>query len=298
VDLKFGNSPLHIPEGYTEIYFWGNPGSGKTCALGAILRTGTKSGELISQGGDGIMYMTQLTNIFFDNKVTLPGSTPVDKTQLMSCLIKDKKDKKTDRPTAFIEISGEVFKYFAEAYYGREKFNQNPNTEMEEKDHGKDAFLLLSNLMGSENNPKLHFFVVDVSDKGRMDEFNLIQQNYLQAAASYFQNMNLFNSKTSGIFILMTKSDLLTNEESKRLDLAENFLNEYCREFVESLRDIVKKNKSTSNVIKYIPFTLGEVYLQEKCLFNPETSKDILELLQRNTFKSPRRNVLSKALNK
>ncbi|MBK6353110.1 MAG: hypothetical protein IPF46_06835 [Saprospiraceae bacterium] len=45
-ELKLGETPNSIPEGYTEVYFWGNPGSGKTCALAAVLSTAYKMGYL------------------------------------------------------------------------------------------------------------------------------------------------------------------------------------------------------------------------------------------------------------
>ena len=44
--LDFGEDPDTIPSGYTEVFFWGSPGSGKTCALAALLSTANKKGYL------------------------------------------------------------------------------------------------------------------------------------------------------------------------------------------------------------------------------------------------------------
>lgn len=40
--LHLGTTPDSIPDGYTEVYFWGGTGSGKTCALGAVLHMAEK----------------------------------------------------------------------------------------------------------------------------------------------------------------------------------------------------------------------------------------------------------------
>src|SRR5690554_7303222 len=50
IDFELGDSPASIPKGYTEVYFWGVPGSGKTTALSAILsRSEEHTSELQSR---------------------------------------------------------------------------------------------------------------------------------------------------------------------------------------------------------------------------------------------------------
>lgn len=70
--LELGETPESIPSGYTEVYFWGIPGSGKTCALASILSTAYKLGYLDVATGPGYEYMTRLKNIFLDEVATLP----------------------------------------------------------------------------------------------------------------------------------------------------------------------------------------------------------------------------------
>jgi len=51
--LQLGETPSSIPNNYTEVYFWGATGSGKTCALGAVLQMAEKNGYLNIATGPG-----------------------------------------------------------------------------------------------------------------------------------------------------------------------------------------------------------------------------------------------------
>ena len=62
--LKLENTPFTIPDGFTEVYFWGIPGSGKTCALAAILNTLNSSGSIEIPQSSGYDYTNRLINIF------------------------------------------------------------------------------------------------------------------------------------------------------------------------------------------------------------------------------------------
>ena len=65
----------------TEVYFWGIPSSGKSCALGAIL-SAANSGEVAKSmhpdvNCQGYGYMTRLSSLFRKNRISvLPPGTP------------------------------------------------------------------------------------------------------------------------------------------------------------------------------------------------------------------------------
>ncbi len=86
--LELGNTPNSIPEGYTEVYFWGNPGSGKTCALAATLSTAERLGYLEVAAGPGYDYMTRLSNIFLADEAILPPPSPVESTQYLPFVLR------------------------------------------------------------------------------------------------------------------------------------------------------------------------------------------------------------------
>ena len=45
-------------------------------------------------------------------------------------------------------------------------------------------------------------------------------------------------------------------------------------------------------MIPVIPFTLGEVYLKDKCLFDPEMSEEVIRILQENVAMKQKRRRL------
>jgi hypothetical protein len=105
-----------IPEGYTDIFFWGIPSSGKTCALAAILSTIEKYYTMEAPDTFkkfGATYRANLVNIFRNKIGCLPGRTIEDRTQYMPFLFY-KRGEKSPRKISFFELSGEVFKYFFE----------------------------------------------------------------------------------------------------------------------------------------------------------------------------------------
>ena len=274
IALQYGETPNSIPKGRTEIYFWGTPGSGKTCTLSAILSTAQKKGYYQPQEGTGLMYMNQLSNMFFNDVATLPPPSPVDVTQALSFDLRD--DKQEPHPISMIEISGEIFECFSYAVNGQ------PIPD----DGHLQAYNSLLNFLKSTDNPKYHFFIIDVNNT-TLDSWGQSQMIYLQNAALFFKNKGIFNDKTAGINILVTKSDLLSPDKTRRKDEAIRILKERYLNFVNSLRAIAIKYNlmKKTDLLKVIPFTLGDVYLKDKCVFDSTMSEDVIKILQENVAK-------------
>lgn len=279
LDLILGETPDSIPKGRTEIYFWGAPGSGKTCTLAAILGTAQKRGFYDPQEGNGLMYMNQLSNLFINDAATLPKPSPVEITQALSFDLRDNNHQK--HPVSLIEISGEIFECFSYAING----------QLIPDDGHLSAYQSLLNFLQSTDNPKYHFFIIDVNNT-TLDCFGLPQMAYLQNAALFFKNNNIFNNKTAGINILVTKSDLLTDNKSERSSAAIQILRDRYLNFVNSLKDIALEYNlisSLNDMLPVIPFTLGEVYLKDKCIFDPEMSDEVIRILQENVAMKQKR---------
>ncbi len=112
VNLLLGDSPKTIPQGFTEVYFWGATGSGKTCALGAILQMAHKKGYLNIATGTGYRYAHQLMNIFSDDGIAndyLPPPTPLESTQYLPFTL-NRAGESSKRSVSLIELSGEIFR--------------------------------------------------------------------------------------------------------------------------------------------------------------------------------------------
>lgn len=277
VNLALGETPESIPAGYTEVYFWGGPGSGKTCALGAVLQMAEYNGYLRIATGPGYNYATQLKNIFtHDDQANdyLPAPSPVDSTQYLPFTLQKPGERRV-RSVSLIELSGEIFECF---------HWKNANMPLPTRSH-EETFNSLSRFLSSKNK-KLHFFFIDAGRENRPDRFGLTQGDYLQAAAMYFTNNKLFDRTTDAIYIVLTKSDLLVDENGKHVS-AENrvqYAKDYLRtqrysSFVNALKNICKECSINGGRLTVEPFTLGKVYFQQICNFDGTTASNIVDIL-------------------
>jgi len=275
--LIIGSTPDSIPVGYTEVYFWGYPGSGKTCALGAILHMAEKKGYLNIAAGSGNRYATQLKNIFSDNGVAddfLPAPSPVETTQCLPFTLKNPKEGKS-RLVSLIELSGEVFRCFAHKNAG-EHF---PTESHENTFNSLNVFL-------KSNNRKLHFFFIDYDRENKPDENGIKQSDYLAAASTYFNNNAVFGKSTDAIYVVLTKSDLMLDDSgnpipnNKRVEYAKRHLSgDNYLSFVNTLKENCKKYSINGGRLTIEPFSLGKVYFKDICDFDGSSASNILEIL-------------------
>lgn len=277
--LQLGKTPTSIPEGYTEVYFWGGVGSGKTCALGAVLQVAQNKGYLNIAPGTGYLYANQLKNIFSDNGSAndfLPRPTNLESTQYLPFTLKST-DESRPRSVSLIELSGEIFKCF---------FYKNANMPFPTGSH-ENAFNSL-NVFLKSNNRKVHFFFIDYDKENRPDKDGLKQSDYLNAASTYFQNYLVFGNTTDAIFVVLTKSDLLLDEEgnsvpqNKILEYTKKYLdqNNYLA-FINTLKNSCQKYGINGGKLTVEPFSLGKVYFKEICDFDSSSASKIVEILMK-----------------
>ncbi len=276
-DLKIGTTPTSIPSGYTEVYFWGGTGSGKTCALGAILQMAEQKGYLNLASGSGFRYASQLKNIFSDDGVAndyLPEPSPLETTQYLPFTLK-RPNERNSRSVSLIELSGEIFKCF---------FHKNAGEELPTKSH-VNTFNSLNSFLSSTNR-KIHFFFIDYNRENKPDGNGLTQSDYLAAASTYFKNNQVFGKTTDAIYVVLTKSDLLLDEKGdtiakeKRVEYAIKHLNQNnYRAFINTLKDNCKKHSINSGKLTVEPFSLGKVYFQQICNFDGSAAASIVEIL-------------------
>lgn len=276
--LNFNDIPQDesdIPPDYTDIFFWGIPSSGKTCALAAILSTITKDYTMEAPDTDqkfGSTYRTGLVNMFRNNIGNLPGRTNEDRTQYMPFLFY-KRGEKNKRKISFFELSGEVFKYFYEVVNNSHIINDYDREAIE------NSFRTLELLLNS-NNQKIHYFFIDYNQETKHTEDNngLTQSNYLEAAAVYFRDRNnIFRKKTDAVYVVITKSDEIKGDD--RIDIAKAFLQENFGSFMDVLKNQCKRN---SVDFKVKLFSIGDVYFKRICKIDRSYSNDIIQdLLKR-----------------
>lgn len=293
--LRYNETPQaadDIPSGYTDVFFWGMPASGKTCALSAIFNTikthYTMDAPRIKKKF-GATYRDDLVNIFKTGIGYLPDLNPLDKTQYMPVLVK-KRDEKKYRQISFFELSGEIFKYFYKIV------NKGSTITVEDAIEKimQDSFRTLQLLLESQNQ-KIHFFFIDYSQetKGTKDVYGLTQTNYLESAATYFRdNDDIFKKKTDAVYVLVTKADVIRGNE--KTEVARKFLYDDFGSFMDVLQNRCKRYS-----IEFTPtiFSIGDVYFKRICKINREYAKSIIdELLDR--VKPVSDNTLIKFLNR
>lgn len=278
IELDINKIPEPVQEGHTEVYFWGVPGSGKSCALGAILHMAEKRGCLNITPGNGYKYANQLKNIFTDDDVAddfLPLTTALDYTQNLPLTLTGHGEK-NGRLVSLIELSGEIFKCF---------YAVNANATMPSEVH-EMAFNSMKTFLDS-NNRKIHFFFIDYDIANRADAEGVRQSDYLAAAATYFKTSSIFSKSTDAIYVVLTKSDLLLNEDGdpveeydERVTYAKKHLEgQNYSSFIEELKRSCKTYSINQGKLQVVPFSLGKVYFREICNFEGSSASQIVNIL-------------------
>lgn len=279
VELSLGEIPNQIVGDNTEVYFWGVPGSGKTCTLAAIL----KSANIVENSdieGSGLRYFQTLANVFNNGVGTLPPGTEKQKYQTYTFDLLD--SKKNHYPMTFIDLPGELFSDFTLA-------RRDPNF-IDTKQSVKDFLYLIKN----NKNPKYHFFIIDVCNNDIDSVTQCGQSQLLANAASYFEKNNIFNEKTAGIAIIVTKSDILSLNEDECYRKATELLNSNYNNFISTIKSIAKSKNlisKESDPIDLIPFSIGTVYLQDKCVYSDKKPKEVIKYLIEHVAHKKKRNI-------
>jgi len=274
---------INIPSNYTDVFFWGVPSSGKSCALSAILNTirqeYTMDNPLKIEDVFGAKYRNSLASLFSkgeDNNIGyLPSATNVDRTQYMPFRLRRRRESEKDyRNISFFELSGEIFKCFYDIVNDR---TRSKSSEQEEQSK-RFAFNTL-NMMLKCRNPKVHCFFIDYNQsKQKRQE----QMEYLRAAATYFTSKyDIFEEKTMAVYIIVTKADEITRDDGikaendvERSRIARDFLKLHFGGFV----DVIKKRCEEHSVPFYASiFSIGDVYFSKICRINRRYSIDIID---------------------
>lgn len=266
-ELQNAIAPDKLQDDTTEVYFWGTPGSGKTCALGTIISSITRAGIIEPLPCAGLHYMNQLSNIFVnDNICTLPDSTKVDSIQEMIMNLTD--GKKRQHRLTLIDLAGELFR---SVYL---KCNNMLN------DNEKESALekVISYLKNRRNN-KIHFFVVEY-DAHNKKWFGLTMAQYLSFMIQFLKREEVFSKSTVGVYVLVTKCDKMNCSKEERPQKA----SEYVEQELSAFWNNLKRTCDYAGIkdVKKLAFSIGEVFAQQLCVYDgADTNKVIDKLLTR-----------------
>ena len=262
-----------IAEPCTEVYFWGIPFSGKTCALGAILsaaKNGLAARSMIPDNScQGFGYMNRLSTIFSPGRICrLPGGTPVTSTYEMRFDLEDQEHK--IHHVACIDLAGELFTCM---------FMKDAGEQM--RDDHKQALETLHNILleNRSNNRKIHFFVIEYGAEKRIYN-GLPQAEYLNSAAAHLNSIGLFDSNTDAIYVLISKVDNALYEGSLEEHLLKYMTKNYLG-FYNNLLLICKEHGINKGRVKIVPFSIGNVCFKDYCQFDATSATKMVDLLVR-----------------
>jgi len=275
----------------TEVYFWGIPSSGKSCALGGVLSAAGCGKYALSMAKDnncqGYGYMNRLANLFkSDGQVgALPEGTPVTSTYEMGFNLVDENDRV--HPITCIDLAGELVRCM---------FKNDAKEQMTNEENA--VLATLTNVLrdNKTNNRKIHFFVIEYGAEDRLYE-NLPQNTYLEAAVRYIERTGIFAEDTDGLYLLISKVDKAKAKGAELQEKLRSYIQSNYLGFYNGLKKICKDHEINGGQVSIMPFTLGDVCFQNYCKFKDATaSKVVLEIMARSYgYKS---NKLNKFLNK
>jgi len=266
-----------IPDGFTEIYFWGVPASGKTCAVGAIMSAikrgnGVRSVQPITNS-QGCIYMMPLADSFQENEVcVLPPRTKVEETFEMRYKITDDHGKK--HGLAFIDLSGELFECMHKSRSGSDL-----------SDSQQRALDVLNDILvdNKSTNPKIHFFVIEYgSENNRYLKSNLSQNDLLASCLDYLDDKEILKENTIGSYLIITKADKAGDE-----DIGE-YIDKHYSGFYTGLKQRMTEcginTRRGEAQVKRFPFSIGDVCFQKWCLYDPEWTQYIIEEISERSY--------------
>ncbi len=262
----------------TEVYFWGIPSSGKSCALGAILSSANSGKVAKSMQRDpncqGYNYMNRLANLFKTNGAvgTLPEGTAISSTYEMGFILEDEDGK--EHPITCIDLAGELVRCMYKYDAGEPLTGEQQNVLKTLTD------ILIDNRTG---NRKIHFFVIEYGAEDREYE-GLPQNYYLEAAVAYIQRTGIFKKDTDGIYLLITKVDKAKAVGKELEEKLKAYISENYKGFYNGLKKICKDNEINRGNVEIQPFTLGTVCFQNYCKFKEDTAATVVRTLIKRSY--------------
>ena len=266
-----------IPDGFTEIYFWGVPASGKTCAVGAIMSAMTNGNGVKfampyedSQGKDYMQPLAASFRVRDDRVCVLPPRTKVEETFEMRYLITD--DDNKEHNVAFIDLSGELFECMSKSN-SRERLSPKQ----------QNALNVLENILvnNRSKNPKIHFFVIEYGSENNMYK-GVAQNDLLLSCLSYLDEKYILKDNTIGSYLIITKAD-----KAGDADIGE-YIDTHYSGFYNALEQRMTKwginTRKGKSQVKRFPFSIGDVCFQKWCLYDPEWTQYIIEEIKERSY--------------
>jgi len=275
----------------TEVYFWGIPSSGKTCALGSILSVFDDGSTVYHMDENnkcqGYDYMSRLKALFMKPEViTLPGGTPVDATYELAFDIED--NNHLHHPITCIDLAGEMLRIMCD-------YDADPSKLTIEE---RNALEIVTNLLVDKrtDNQKIHFFVIEYGGEDRTYR-GRSQRQLLTAGYNYIKSHDVFKENTDGVYILITKADKANAEGAELNAILKDYMETNYKSFYHGLKTVCRKHYINDGKVNVYPFSIGEVCFENFCNHDPSAAQAIVKLIVSRAF-GEKRNIITSIMRK
>lgn len=311
-ELDFPAAPEKLSDETTEVYFWGTRGTGKTCAMGAVLSAAnTIEGNLTTRPCSGKHYADALSNMLKAGTIALlPNSNPTDPSvSEMLCSFRKEIEKKTllgktrkineEHGVSIVDVAGEVFVSMYLKSTGKQL------KEIDEK-----LLNIIEKFLKTGKKDKIHFFVIEYGDGAGAKEVRTdrivpppTQDQTLSNGLQYLSDNHILGNSVS-INVLVTKCDLMSipENQTRKSAVAEYVKKEY-KSFWKQLTAACEDNNihnhynSKSFEPEIIPFSIGEVFTRSLCRFDDADTKKVMDVFLEKTYGISKDTFWSRLLN-
>jgi hypothetical protein len=242
--VHYSNEPIAIPpldelgspeSGYTDVYFLGIPGSGKTCMMASLFHYLNRKGLIVPMAGNiwGANYRNHLITKLSSG--LLPESTATGVINYMPMGLKDPDDMSHVHWLNIIEMAGERFSKVAQG--GLNEFEQ-----------------VLGFLENS--NRKIFTIIIDYAQDTSTEIYKnkRTQQNLsLTTVLMQLEQSKILKKGADAIFIALTKCDMFPHGVDPATYTKE-YLNEHYLSLISICKDFEYKY---GTALKAVPFSIG-----------------------------------------
>jgi hypothetical protein len=262
----------------TDVYFFGQPQSGKSCILANFFSYLHKKGLLIENPHCliGTKYKNTIYNEF--NLGFLPPSTldVADGVNYIPFELLNPKIEDREHPLNLIEMSGELFNKAAEEGISDDNLNSK-------------------NYLSNKNR-KIIFFIIDydkhIKNKQNPDG-SAPQEPKMVLTLSLLERFGTFN-QTDEVIILVSKADLFP-ENTDALNFSNDFIEDNYATFLSNLKKY-KRQYNEEFKIKIFPFSIGKLNLKKTYVYEPDyfyTEHIVKELLSNTKYVNTRESIFN-----
>ena len=266
----------------TDIYFFGQPASGKSCILANMFSYIDKQGLIIENTHSLIGTQYKNTIQYEYDLGYLPERTVAssDGVNYITFELTDPINSGQHHPLNFIEMSGELF---------------DQATMGGVSDNNLNAKNYLNN-----NNRKILFFVVDYDrhvQNSINPDGNTPQGSKMLTILSLLDQFGTFKN-TDGIYILVSKADLFPAGVDA-VKYAGDFLNENYMSFINNCKNIKQKYRGEFEIKAY-PYSIGNLTLKSSYVYERDYTwaKKMIEEIVAKAFSNRSRGFIGRFFNK